>query len=148
MPIVRALGAIVVLVLPSGDSVSKPDVDEGLDVAELVELTVLLELEELCVVAGVGDTDEPELEAVGLDVCVSSPGVLVGGNVTPAGRKYTSSRNTAPIRSSYGGGKFSSSAGLNRYEKVTSCSPGESSIPWFLINSGISLALPCCVPST
>ena len=100
MPIVRALGAIVVLVLPSGDSVSKPpDVDEGLDVAELDELAVLLELEELCVVAGVGDTDEPELEATGLDVCVPSPGVLDGDNVTPGGRKYTSSRNTAPIRS-------------------------------------------------
>jgi len=112
MPIVRALGAIVVLVLPSGDSVSVPDVDEGLNVVELVELTVLLELEELSVDAGVGDTDEPELEATGDSV--SSPGVLVGDNVTPAGRKYTSSRNTAPIRSSYGGGKFSSSAGLNR----------------------------------
>jgi len=114
MPIVKALGAIVVLVLPFGDSVTVPDVDEGLDVVELVELVVLLKLEELSVVAAVGDTDEPELEETGLDVCVSSPGVLVGGNVTPAGRKYTSSRNTAPIRSSYGGGKFSSSAGLKR----------------------------------
>ena len=84
-----------------------------------------------CLNVGEADSVGLDVSGTGVAVGLAVPGTDVAGEpagatVTPLGKKYTSSMNTAPMRPSGIGGNTTRLTGLYLYENVMVCGPGAS----------------------